>query len=289
MSKGDLTNISVMLAYSWGEQQKGNKNMYLIKPLAGVLSALSVLGLSGLPAGATTPVSGGLNAVANATLDGTTVTDQKSVSWTAIPDSLSTNGVSATVNGTGSDFITTVGFTAMATWASPDAGTVNFTQYGWTFGVTDPTTTLSAANLVDGRGGDDWTYTFTATQNGTIILDYNSSFAGGTDEFGLWGWAVDFNGSGSGFPVLSATDPTQSGVFTGILVAGQTYTIGLNGNPNISTNGPIDISGYMDGSFSWQITSSGVPEASTWAMLMLGFGGLGFAGYRQSKRAPIAV
>ena len=201
----------------------------------------------------------------------------------------STNGVSATVDGTGNDFITTVGFTAMATWASPNAGTVNFTNYGWTFGVNDPTTTLSAANLVNGRGGDDWTYSFTATQNGKIILDYNSSFAGGTDEFGLWGWGVDFTGSGSGFPVLSAFDPTQSGVFTGILVAGQTYTIGLNGNPNVSVKGPGgDFSGYMDGSFSWSITG-GVPEPSTWAMLMLGFAGLGFAGYRQSKRAPIAA
>jgi len=41
----------------------------------------------------------------------------------------------------------------------------------------------------------------------------------------------------------------------------------------------------VDGSFSWSIT--GVPESSTWAMLLVGFAGLGFAGYRQSKRAPI--
>ena len=33
-------------------------------------------------------------------------------------------------------------------------------------------------------------------------------------------------------------------------------------------------------------TASSVPEASTWAMLLLGFAGLGFAGYR-ARRAAI--
>jgi len=32
-----------------------------------------------------------------------------------------------------------------------------------------------------------------------------------------------------------------------------------------------------------------VPEPSTWALMLLGFAGLGFAGYRRSKRAPITV
>jgi PEP-CTERM motif len=267
-------------------QALGDNEMTPIKPIAGAASALALLTLSGLPAGATTPVSGALNAVANSTINDTTISDLQNFSWSGVPTTLSTSVLATVVNG--GDFITTSG-DATASWASPDAGSVTFLDYGWNFSVNDPTTTLSASNLTQGRGGDDWTYTFTATSNGTIILTYNSTFSGGNDAFGLWGWNVDFSGSGSGFPVLSANDPTQDGVFTGILVAGQTYTIGLNGNPNISTNGPIDISGYMNGSFSWQITASGVPEPSTWAMLMLGFAGFGFAGYRQSKRAPIAA
>jgi PEP-CTERM motif len=31
------------------------------------------------------------------------------------------------------------------------------------------------------------------------------------------------------------------------------------------------------------------PEPSTWAMMMLGFAGLGFAGYRKSHKAAIAA
>src|SRR5208337_1849321 len=69
----------------------GNSNMQLIKPLAGALSALSVLALSGHPAGATTPVSGGLNAVANSTINSTTATDLQNFSWSAIPAPLSTS------------------------------------------------------------------------------------------------------------------------------------------------------------------------------------------------------
>jgi hypothetical protein len=32
-----------------------------------------------------------------------------------------------------------------------------------------------------------------------------------------------------------------------------------------------------------RITLSAAPEASTWAMMLIGFGGLGFAGYRASR------
>ena len=32
-----------------------------------------------------------------------------------------------------------------------------------------------------------------------------------------------------------------------------------------------------------------VPEPSTWAMMVLGFAGLGFAGYRASRKAAIAA
>ena len=34
--------------------------------------------------------------------------------------------------------------------------------------------------------------------------------------------------------------------------------------------------------------AGGVPEPSTWAMMLLGFGGLGFAGYRRNKAATFA-
>jgi hypothetical protein len=38
------------------------------------------------------------------------------------------------------------------------------------------------------------------------------------------------------------------------------------------------------------LTSIGfVPEPSTWAMMLLGFAGLGFAGYRSARKTAVAV
>ena len=36
---------------------------------------------------------------------------------------------------------------------------------------------------------------------------------------------------------------------------------------------------------AFEVKGAGVPEPSTWAMLLLGFAGLGFAGYRKTKGA----
>jgi hypothetical protein len=40
---------------------------------------------------------------------------------------------------------------------------------------------------------------------------------------------------------------------------------------------------------SGNLTVSAVAEPSTWAMMLLGFGGLGFAGYRASRRGAVAA
>lgn len=42
---------------------------------------------------------------------------------------------------------------------------------------------------------------------------------------------------------------------------------------------------YADNTGGFNVTVSAVPETSTWIMILLGFAGLGFAGYRKSKSA----
>ena len=37
------------------------------------------------------------------------------------------------------------------------------------------------------------------------------------------------------------------------------------------------------------VSLTAVPEPSTWAMLLLGFAGLGYAGYRGRARAPVSI
>jgi PEP-CTERM motif len=46
---------------------------------------------------------------------------------------------------------------------------------------------------------------------------------------------------------------------------------------------------YGAGAAAATVTISSVPEPSTWAMMLLGFGGLGFAGYRARKSVAVAA
>jgi hypothetical protein len=77
-------------------------------------------------------------------------------------------------------------------------------------------------------------------------------------------FSFDMTGVGGG---LTLSDIIGNG---GIYFA--TDIIGANGNTgNVGAN-----------SFT---TTGAVPEPSTWAMLLMGFAGLGFAGYRGRKRS----
>jgi hypothetical protein len=60
----------------------------------------------------------------------------------------------------------------------------------------------------------------------------------------------------------------------------------LANNPPSSYYGGVEVSDYGDqGLFNNQhlFTTQTVPEPSTWAMMLIGFAGLGFAGYRSAK------
>ena len=229
-----------------------------------------------VPASATTAQSGSLNVVANSTINGSTVSSVENKSWAAVPTNLNASaGAEAFAPSSIGplDHITTTGVAA-ATWASADAGSVRFTGYGWDFEVFDPANSGDGSNLTENRGGEDWDYTFTATGNGLFTMNY--AVAAHDNPFGLWGWSIDWSGPGGGLPVSDPFDPTTSGVFTRALVAGQTYTIGLNGNPNVSFGGisGSDI-GSMDGAFDWTISTTSVPEPALWALMIGGFGLVG--------------
>ena len=94
------------------------------------------------------------------------------------------------------------------------------------------------------------------------------------------------------FSVGDLRDTTTSVIIpAGTLAAGQTYTFDLVFDNRI--NGTDDLSGlpvtqfydtHTDGSFT-----TAVPEPSTWAMLLIGFVGLGYAGYRGSRKKSAAA
>ena len=68
-----------------------------------------------------------------------------------------------------------------------------------------------------------------------------------------------------------------------------TGVFALNQFQNVTTSeGPLTISSSGDVLF-YTTGASLIPEPSTWAMMLLGFAGLGFAGYRKSRRTTVAA
>jgi hypothetical protein len=104
------------------------------------------------------------------------------------------------------------------------------------------------------------TYTLTFDLGGN-----DRSYPSNTTTISLGSWSTQIT--------LASSDPyaLHSYTFT-TSTAGQLSFLDSGGNPNV-------------GSILDNVTlSSGVPELSTWGMMVVGFAGLGFAGYRQTKR-----
>ena len=90
-------------------------------------------------------------------------------------------------------------------------------------------------------------------------------------------------------PVVSFVEngnPAQSFNDTGQILDTGNYDF-ING----SSDGNESINWNSIGSEANRGGTSGVPEPSTWAMMLIGFGGLGFAAYRMKKgaKAPLAA
>jgi hypothetical protein len=140
--------------------------------------------------------------------------------------------------------------------------------------------------------------TFVLNGDGTISADLISTLAGAFQGFGFdsvgvnlpesnfapttpdntYGWSDFYGYHASGFYCSSCgTSETWTigtpGEFTSVFQA-------LGGN-----NASTDFFLYSQNGDQWGAdAASAVPEGSTWAMMLLGFAGLGFVGYRQRQR-----
>ena len=119
----------------------------------------------------------------------------------------------------------------------------------------------------------------TTEDNGGLITSINVSSPGNT--------FLDFIGNPEHSGAFTVTVKTNDGTFTDNLPGGpgeNFVTILAQGNETISSVAFTSSAGF--GSFDQPRISgiaSAVPEPSTWAMMLLGFAGLGFA-FRQSRR-----
>jgi hypothetical protein len=60
--------------------------------------------------------------------------------------------------------------------------------------------------------------------------------------------------------------------------------VGINNSGEILGYG--DYQGGFHGFLLTPVSAAAIPELSTWAMMLAGFAGLGFAGYRRAKKEP---
>jgi PEP-CTERM motif len=157
-------------------------------------------------------------------------------------------------------------------------------------------------------------FTLSGTLTGTATLFSPTAFTSGQLDAYLGISASPANPIGAYLPSTRALDPGATGFFVYQVNLGTTTLQGPS-NPNVNpleniSSGVLPQASFIVGFFNegtaaapdFQATANSgaifetgtpgitrggggtVPEPSTWAMLLLGFAGLGFLGYRQSRR-----
>ena len=136
-----------------------------------------------------------------------------------------------------------------------------------------------------------------------LIYGSNTGFSGGTADVG---WTYDVSGVSSLIDAYAAlaggvTGPDAAVTLSEVLSNGSTLSLTGPGvtSTTFSLLGALhvlkdqqDFAGPGSAAFS-SILANGfsdgpaIPEPSTWAMLMLGFAGLGFTAFRRAKAYPV--
>jgi hypothetical protein len=158
----------------------------------------------------------------------------------------------------------------------------------------------------------DWTFNGTNTGSGQITYDQNTgvisaltgSYAGSALTFiPLDSPLVNQNSPSAGLSTYQNVPNTGSANYTfddllpqtvatyGILASTGTgtnekvYIIGEDSNGSVFFHIVTDPYAYVNDYGQFSATVAGTPEPSTWAMMILGFAGIGFMGYRRRNRA----
>jgi hypothetical protein len=147
-------------------------------------------------------------------------------------------------------------------------------------------TAILGANYATDGGGASHTYSGSATfdfgYGGDLMLglidDQDAGFPGG-----LGFQSMEFTILDNGVEILDVT-------FESLAVAESFFhdsviNLGSNLGPDIDLTFGYNLVADGSGGFGFDFAVGGaVPEPSTWAMMLIGFAGLGFAGYRASRK-----
>jgi hypothetical protein len=182
-------------------------------------------------------------------------------------------------------FVCAVGVMALSASAPARASIIDFTITG--DGVTATgTLDIEGGQAVSGSGslsapyGADTLSLLTFSSPGVNSAGsgtFSYRFGGGTDLIGDTAFPIDGNGL-----IFAVNTPNDPGLDLGLNIwstGGETYAAFVAGN---ALPGTTDIVYQQINDVSATFTAA-VPEPSTWAMMILGFCGLGFMAYRRKQ------
>jgi hypothetical protein len=215
------------------------------------------------------PIDASMSVTGHAEVDGDSITDPETAAWVSLLDPLSLS-VDATVSNSFGAFSSATA-SASANWGvDGNSGSVLLSGYRLrTFeGAAHYEADLNGA-------GPDWQYTFMADSDGIFSMTYNVA-GSGVDTTGLYGWNIGWSGAGGGLNLQNASDPTESGIFSRDVIAGQTYTVSLDNNAHFGCDCTGFPSRVMDGTFEFDIGPATIPEPATVALFGAGLLALGW-------------
>jgi PEP-CTERM motif len=134
----------------------------------------------------------------------------------------------------------------------------------------------------------------TCSGTATGVLTLADSYVFGADINAGNFISFDYSSSDKNFEI---TSPEAQVLLGGLNADGSVVGILLvqvmtGTNPFFEVAPPPDgffATGDRGQMFTFTLVGGAVPEPSTWAMMLLGFAGLGYAGYRKARQAAVAV
>jgi hypothetical protein len=178
-------------------------------------------------------------------------------------------------------------------------------------GLATPALFLAAALFQAGPARANIVFDFSGTclQNcsgtATAVLTLTDSYTFGTDITLADFISFDYLSSLVSFAITSAENPGIGGGLnadgsinqpSGLIIDDSVFAgngpffEATPGSQFVSFANVAEATGTDAGApFAFTLVSGAVPEPSTWAMILLGFCGLGFAGYRASRRAAASA
>jgi len=154
-------------------------------------------------------------------------------------------------------------------------------------------TTILGANYAADGGGESHTYSATSTfdfgYGGDVLLGLIGSQESGFAN-GLGFQSLEFTIDANGVEILDTTFRSLS--IAESFFRDSVIDLGSGLGPDIDLTFGYTLVGDGSGGFGFDFAIGGIaaaaPETSTWAMMLIGFAGLGYAGYRRAREPRAA-